>query len=161
MIRVAKAADTMAVVRLMQEALSRSRYKDAGQVDVEVAKKFLLRCVHFHGHTQSGATFYLVSETDGQLTGFFIACLSPVYIVGDKLEAQDIHLYLSDGADRRDFLRFVNAFDKWADSNPDVIEATLSLSDFLDTHGPRLRQVYEGRGYEVTNQVLKRRITRE
>jgi hypothetical protein len=165
MIRVAKAADTMAVIRLMKEALSRSRYRDRGEVDVEAAKAFLARCVHFHGHSGAGATFYLVSEDEDshRPTGFFIACLGRVYVVGDKLEAQDVHLYLSGMADPKDFRRFVQAFDKWADANPDVIEATLSMSDFIkDLLGrdETMARFYQRRGYTPTNQVFKRRIER-
>ncbi len=161
MIRVAKAADTMAVIRLMQEAHSRSRYSESGDVDPEVAKKFLARCVHFHGNSGDGATFYLVAETDGKLTGFFIGCLGRVYVVGDKFEAQDVHFYLTDGADPLDFRRIIQAFDTWASANPDVIEVTLSTSDYIAGAALRLAGFYRARGFELTNKVFKRRIERE
>ena len=132
-----------------------------GDVDVEVAKKFLARCVHFHGNSGDGATFYLVAENLNTITGFFIGCLGRVYVVGDKFEAQDVHFYLSDQADPLDFRRIVQAFDKWADANPDVIEATLSTSDYIAGAALRLAGFYRTRGYELTNKVFKRRIERE
>jgi len=162
MIRAAKAADTMRVIMLMKKALSKSRYADKGKVDCMIAKSFLPRCVHFHGNHSAGSTLYLVSETAGEVRGFFIGCLSRIYVVGDKLEAQDVHLYLSDNADRRDFRRFINAFDEWADENDNVIEATLSLSDFIQDAAAwkRMAKFYKSRSYEETNRVFKRRITR-
>lgn len=163
MIRVAKAADTMAVIRLMQDAHRRSRYAKVGSVHVEGAKAFLARCVHFHGHTGPGSTFYLVSHLeDGTLSGFFIGHLAPVYVVGDKLEAQDIHCYLSGAADPKDYIRFLRAFEKWAMAKEDVIEITLSTSNYIagQTERHRLGSIFEARGYEQTNQVFKRRIER-
>lgn len=164
MIRNAKAADTMAVIRLMQEAHRRSAYAKAGNVHVERAKVFLARCVHFHGNTGPGSTFYLVSHLeDGTLTGFFIGTVSPVYVVGDMLEAQDIHLYLSGAADPKDFPRFIQAFERWATANEDVIEITLSTSNFI-AHALEWEQVkryYERRGYDATNAVFKRRLQRD
>lgn len=162
MIRAAKAADTMAVIGLMQEAKAKSRYADIGEVDVKLAKLFLGRMVHFQGNRHAGGSLYVVSETDGALKGFFLAHLAPVYIVGNKLEAQDLHLYMSDDADPRDFFRCIALFDEWAASNPDVIEATLSLSDFIpDPEGAELiERIYARRGYERTASVHKRRIPR-
>lgn len=161
MIRAAKASDTMRVISLMQEAHAKSRYADKGEVHREAAKMLLARAVHFYGRTHDGGTLYLVSETDGEVRGFFLAVIGRVYVVGTMLEAQDVHAYMSETADKRDYLRMLNAFDAWVDGNPMVIDATLSNSDFIEGAGDQLARIYEKRGYVRTNAVFKRRIERE
>lgn len=157
-IRPAKAADTVAVIGLMEEAHRRSRYAQVGGVHRETAKAFLVRCVQLHGHLNAGGTLYLVAEKDGAVTGFFIALLARVYVVGTLLEAQDIFLYMNESADRRDFRRCIKAFDNWAQGNPRCIEATLSNSDFIPGAKEILERIYVRRGYEKTNNVFKRRF---
>jgi hypothetical protein len=92
--------------------------------------------------------------------GFFIATLTPLYVVCNKLEAQDVHIYMSDDADKRDFLRILDAFETWANENPKVVMVTLSDSDFIDGLQDRLASIYQKRGFTATNRVFKKRIAR-
>lgn len=160
MIRPGRAADTMAVIALMEEAKETSVYAEVGEISEDAARSFLARCVHLHGNQAAGGTLYLVSERDGRVVGFFVAVLSRVYIVGSLLAAQDVLIYMSEAAPPRDFARCVALFDLWAESNPKVIEAKLSTSDFHGHANRRLERIYEARGYEKTHMVMKKRIER-
>lgn len=162
MIRAAKAADTMAVIGLMQEAKAKSIYRDVGEIDVKLARQFLARCAHFSGSRNAGGTLYLVSETDGDIRGFFIADFANVYIVGSLLEARDHQTYMSDDADPWDFFRCIAAFDEWWSTNPKCIKGDLSLSNFIPDDGATeiVERAYMRRGYERSAFVFTRRIER-
>ena len=143
----------------MIEANARSIYADRVSVHKERARNFLVQCVTYHGQHQPGSTLYFVSENEFGVRGYFIAMLSPFYIVGDMLEANDVHCYMADNADKKDFLRMLRAYNEWVDENPKVIEAKLSDSDFIKGM-ERVGLVYERMGYVKTHSVYSRKIDR-
>lgn len=130
-IRPARAADIMRLLEIVEEGHRKSIYALKGNVDRDYTRQLFLRAVHMHGHSHANATFFLVSEKDGRIEGYFLGLLDRIYQVGDKLQAIDIHFYLNDYADRRDAFQMVKQFVAWGEGNANVIEIMMSKTDIL------------------------------
>jgi hypothetical protein len=160
-VRVGKGInDLKATVALLHHACSRSIYAKMGGVNEKYATELFARAAWFHGQYEAGGMFWLVSEVDGKIEGFFLGQLAPVYHVGTKLEAQDIYLYTTGRAGPLDAVIMLRAFWKWAEACPEVIEITGSNSDFIPGNKEKLGRFLLSSGFVETNSVYKRRIAR-
>lgn len=157
-IRAAKPSDVVALLDLIEDALARSVYAGAGELDRDYAKRMLARAMHFHGNTNTNATLFNVAEADGKIEGYFFGFLDRVYQLGKPLAAQDIHFYLSERADARDAIRLLDAFEAWAQSSEKAIEIRIGESNFMGEPDPRFAALLERRGYTVGARVFTKRI---
>lgn len=158
-IRVAKPADVMELLAVMQAAHARSIYAGVDEIDHDYTRTMFTRAMHFNGHTKANATLFLVSEKAGKIEGYFFGFLDRIYQIGKKLAASDIHFYLSPDADPKDAIRILDAFLEWAESNPKVAEIRIGESNAFGEPDPRFAALLERKGFAKGATVFTKRIT--
>lgn len=147
-IRPATISDVPALLALIQGALDKSEYAGRGELDTDFADAVLRRSMHFNGKCGMGGTLILVSEKNGKVRGYFFAVIDRVYQFGKPLCAQEVHFYLSPGAEPKDAVRILNAFEAWADKSPLVIEKRIGASNFMGEADPRFAALLERKGFK-------------
>lgn len=157
MIRQATIPDLPALYDLVLEMYRATDYPARGLSVSEPAAKGLLRdAVVRNGRTNDGGTLFNVIEVDGQLVGFMIGALQRVYMIGNRLEAQDIYLFCSPAAPVRAPERLIDAYIEWAASNAKVAEITLSFTNVGGVKVAKLARLYKRKGFSQIGQIWKR-----
>lgn len=140
MIRPARHMDAFALVDILVERQKDSRYAGRVAVDEPYARKFLSSLIQRHGGTNEGGSFVMVSEDSaGQVEAFVAGALDRIYMIGDRLGAQDVFLIGRKGCPPRALTRLFDEYVAWAASNPKVLEIGASHGDVIeggDAFGP-------------------------
>lgn len=143
--RAATMADLPAVYGLVAEMHARSKYAGDTEVDQQTVRAIFMQAVQRHGGKNNGATWFVVEEDDGQIIGFMLGILQRLYLICNRLEAQDMFLYVADGASPRAAPRLLSSYVEWAESCPKVGAIKLSYTDALGVDGEKLGALYERR----------------
>jgi hypothetical protein len=160
-IRPARLGDLFAIVDLLVEKQAQSIYAGHVEVDRPVARKTLATFIQRHGGMHSGGTcLFVVEDAKGVVRGFCAGMLDRVYLVGDKLVAQDVFLVAGKGTPANTASRLIDAYLGWAMSVPEVFEINLSLTDALP-QGPRVEKLYRARGFEPCGAIYRRTFAHE
>ncbi|WP_337846826.1 hypothetical protein [Sphingomonas sp.] len=156
MLRPARFADTFRLVDILEETRKKSRYSETVNIDAERARKTLAGFIQRHGGVHDGGTcVFVVEDAAGAIQGFCVGTLYRVYLVGDRLVAQDMFLICTDDAAPGSTRKLINAYLDWAGSNPNVVEINLSWSDALPT-GQRMGPVYHRLGFVRCGEMYRR-----
>ncbi len=156
MIRDGRFGDGPRIADMLAGLHARSRYADVCKMDPRLARSLVMQSIQRHGGTGAGATCVFVSEdATGTAQGFLIGVLQPLYLLGDRLEAQDVFFHCSAAADPADAARLVEAFTGWAECNPDVAAIKLSATDVVDPTA-RVEKLFRRKGYRLAGVIYER-----
>lgn len=156
--RRARTTDVFAIVDLLVEQQARSRYAGAVSVDEPYTRKLLAQAIQRNGGRTDGATLVNVIENDdGAIEAFMLGVLNRVYLIGDKLCAQDTHLVAREGAPLLASRRLMSAYVQWASANPNVHEIYLSHTDALP-EGQRMGEIYSKMGFQLCGGIYRRQV---
>jgi hypothetical protein len=125
-------------------------------VDSAVARSLLLTAVNRHGGQHDGSTCCFVTEKDGLIEGFIIGILQRVYLIGNRLEANDLFLYVSPNAPRQAATKLLDGYLAWALSNPKVAIVKLSWTDAMGVDGEALEKLYKRKGLRRSGGIWER-----
>jgi hypothetical protein len=157
MIRPARLDDLVKLHALVLEMHQATDYPARGIGVSETAAKALFRdAVMRNGRTNDGGVLLNVIEVAGELRGFMLGLLQRVYMIGDRLEAQDAFLYCSPYAPARAPERLIDAYIAWAESNPKVAEIALSFTNAGGVKVKKLARLYERKGFARVGEIWKR-----
>lgn len=160
MIRPAVLADLPRLYDLVLEMHAATVYPARGIGVSEGAAKALLRdALIRNGRTNDGGTLVNVVEVNGDFRGFMLGMLQRVYMIGDRLEAQDGYLYCSPNAPARAPERLIDAYIGWAAGNPKVAEITLSFTNAGGVKVNKLARLYGRKGFTKCGEIWKRAVT--
>jgi hypothetical protein len=144
-IRRAKFADVMAIVRLLQWACANSHYGGTvTDVDVDWTKKLIQNAISRHGQTNGGACFVQVIEEGGAICGLILGTLQRVYGIGTTLMATDMFWIVDENAKPFESLALVAGMIDWAWSCPAVVDVKIGTTAIM------------GRDPEVAGRLLMR-----
>lgn len=154
-----KFGDIPAAVTLFEEMHRRSVYADRAKIDTKELKALLMGSIQRHGHKTVGGTCCLVAEGNksGVLSGLLIGVLDRAYHILDGMMATDLFYFTSEQAGARDAIRLFDAFEAWAQGNPNVIEIKLGAPDVVDPN-VRVGALYERRGYRQCGFIFERSV---
>lgn len=156
MMRPAIFGDVPRIVELLVELHPHTIYAGRCNVSEEVAHRTLRALVGRNGHTNDGGACVLVEVDDaGEVQGFIVGLLSRVYFIGNKFEANDVYLHLTDKAPTGALMRLISGYVGWADANPLVVDVKLSWSNALPS-GERMASIYERLGFVRSGEVYSR-----
>ena len=160
MIRPALTTDVFAIADILCERAKDSRYHGITAPDPKLARQMFAQAVQRHGGTTEGATFLMVNETDGEIDAFMFGTLNRIYVVGDKLGASDVFLLGKTDCDPRAMGGLIDAYVRWAEASPKVVEIGLSWADTLpDTE--TITKDYERRGFTLRAKTYSREVCHE
>ncbi|WP_375188398.1 hypothetical protein [Sphingobium yanoikuyae] len=155
-IRPATASDLAAAFELVMDMYARSKYASDAEVDAPTARSLLMQALQRHGGQNNGSTHFVVAEGEGRLDGFMIGALQRIYLIGNRLEAQDMFLYTRKDANPRAALGMLNSYIEWAESCQKVGTIKLSYTDALAVDGERLAALYERKGFQRHGAMFER-----
>jgi len=157
MIRRATFSDIPRMVELLCEAHAASKFAARVGVSRKAAHTLLQQAVTRNGGTNDGGTIVLVAEHAGVLEGLFVGVLNRVYFIGDKLEANDMYLFVTPSAGRADASKMIDGYLEWADANPKVDrqDVKLSYTDALPG-AARVGRLYAKKGFRRAGEIFER-----
>ncbi len=105
-VRPAKFGDIPAIADLLKEAHGRSKYASLSGFDMKAAKGLAMHAIQRHGLLANGGACAFVVDTPAaietapapRVQGFLLGIVQPLYLLGDALEAQDLHFLCANGA---------------------------------------------------------------
>lgn len=158
MIRPAVHSDQPRLYELFMDMYRVSEYpaRDIG-VSEPSAKGLIRDCIARNGRINDGGVLLNVYERDGQIYGFMLGILQRIYMIGNRLEAQDVFLFCTPDAPRGAWGRLVRAYVEWAASNPKVADIALSWTDVAGVDGEKLSRVYKRLGFTRRGEIWKKR----
>jgi hypothetical protein len=156
--RAANFVDIPHVARLYAEAHARSVYAGTG-FDLIEAKQLFARALNRHGHMNIGGSLFLVSEADGEVRGFMIGILDPVYPCVKALMATDLLFVMGEGADPADARQMIRRLIAWAEANPKVVEVHLGVTNAI-VDWQRTAKFYARLGLEQCGAMFRRGFDR-
>lgn len=160
MIRPARTTDVFAIADILCERAKDSRFHGITAPEPKLARQMFAQAVQRHGGTNEGATFLMVNETEGEIDAFMFGALNRIYMVGDMLGATDVFLLGAKDCDPRAMRWLVDAYIKWAESSPKVVEIGLSWSDSI-AGSEAVTRHYERRGFVLRSKTYSREVRRE
>lgn len=155
-LRAATFQDIPRVAIMLHELHAASKYHDRVGISDKAMQDVLMAAVA--GQNQHGpqASFFQLSERDGQPIGFMVGTLTRVYHVGDKLVANDLFLYVRPRARASHTFELIDAYVAWAKANRKVCEIALSWNDALPG-AERIADVYRRRGFAKNGELFELR----
>jgi len=160
-VRVGKFIDIPAIAKLGAKMHESSVYGGISTYDPELAKQLCARSMQRHGHTNYGGTYFLVSESDGEVTGFIIALLDQVYPCVEDLCVTDLFFGGVDDMTPRDSITMLKQVMAWGEANPKVVEIHMGVTDAMTGDGwERVGQLYEHLGLTRCGGMYRRLIDR-
>ena len=157
MIRAAKFVDIPRMVELLCLAHAASKYAGRVPVSQSAAHTLLQQAVTRHGGQHAGGALVMVAEVDGEVQGLMVGALTRVYEIGEKLQANDLFLFVTPAAGKTDASRLLDAYIEWADANPKVDreDVKLSYTDALPG-GERVEAMYAKKGFRRCGAIFER-----
>lgn len=160
MIRPAKFVDIMVLVDLMEEMHAVSRFAGKVGVDRKAAQSLMQQAIQRNGGTNDGGAFVAVAEQDGKIEGFIVGALGRLYLIGDRLEASDLFLYVTPRAGKLDARRLFRAYLDWGWTNPRVYRVLASHTDAVLGDDERVGMMYQGEGFHRIGAIYERETER-
>lgn len=155
-IRPARTTDVFDMVALLRVQYERSRYAGRVNLDDKYARSLLAQMIQRHGGGHCGATLVNVVENrEGVIKGFCAGLLDRVHMIGDRLVAQDVFLVVDEHAPPLASMRLLSQYFQWADTNPAVLEITLSHTDAIPD-SERIGHFYERLGFIQCGALYRR-----
>ena len=154
--RPAHMIEAFALVELLKEQHTRSRYLGVTDIDPTFARRLLAQAIQRHGQTTDGGTLVnVIDDREGRVVAFMVGVLNRIYHVGTGLCAQDMFLVAGEGAPALAAPKLLSAYIQWASNNPRVLEINLSHTDALP-EGDRMGPLYERIGFTRCGGIYRR-----
>jgi len=155
-LRPARHVDAWRIVELLLAKQADSIYAGRVAVDEPMARKLVSSLVQRHGASNDGASCVFVVEDDTEtVCAFIVGALSRVYLIGDKLVAQDMFLVADKAAPATAYSKLIDAYVGWAESCPSVVEINLSWTDVAGA-GEAMSAAYERKGFTRCGAIFRR-----
>lgn len=155
MIRRANFADIPALVDLLADAYTRSKYVGRATLDAREARAILTQCIQRHGAKGEGGTNVDVVDAGGEVRGFMVGLLERCYHVAVELMASDLFLVVSEAAPKTAALALIRRYIAWAEANPKVIQVNLSATDAVGDFR-RVERAYSRLGCRQSGVIYER-----
>ncbi len=155
MIRAATFSDIPRLVELVRQGHARSIHKDIPLLDKAV-RSYIMDGIRRHGGKVDGATLFNVVEFRGQIEGMMLCVLQKLYLICDKLEAQDFWLYASNKCPAIGPSKLIDEYVRWCEGNKDVGEVKLSYTDVLGVDDKKLCRLFQRKGFAVMGGIYRR-----
>lgn len=157
MIRPVALSDLARIHALVLEMHQATEYPARGiGVSERAAKDLFREAVIRNGRTNDGGTLLNVIEVGGEFVGFMLGTLQRVYLIGDRLEAQDAYLFCSKKAPARAAERLIDAYIEWASGNNNVAEIKLSFTNAGGVKVAKLARLYARKGFTRCGEIWTR-----
>ncbi len=157
MIRPATTADLATLFEMVGQMHSESEFLKRGiQLSPALVRSFLINGVQRHGAQHAGSTLFNVVERGGEIQGFMLGLLQPVYCVCLDLEARDFWLYCTKKAPKIAPGLLVDRYIAWAESNPKVKDIILSWTDVVGVDGAKIGKLYRRKGFQRRGEIFVR-----
>ncbi|CAO3403518.1 hypothetical protein [Azospirillum palustre] len=153
MIRPAKFADILRLADLAVEMHQRSVYADRATLEIARFKKLCIPAIQNHG---KGACLY-VADTGGRVDGFIVGVIDRLYGISSEFYATDLFFYVSPTADARAASGLADAFLRWAEGAPGVIEVRPGISGAMEGW-ERAGKLWERKGLRLDGAMYVRRF---
>jgi hypothetical protein len=154
-VRASKFADIIRLTDLMRELHQRSTYAQF-TLDEVAFRNLCINAARLHG---KGGGCLFVAEHKGVVEGFIIGAVSRLYNVGKEFEAHDVFFYHSDRGHPRDADGLVEAFHRWAETLPNVVEINMGATNAAGDSA-RTAKLYRRRGMTQNGVLYQKRIER-
>lgn len=159
MIRVAKFEDIPRVIALLEMAHKRTIYATVATVSERRARELVEAMGARMESRGDQRTFFMVAVKSGVVQGFLIGFQQPIYQIGTKLEGTDLYTLLNEkAADPADFMKLIVRYKAWLQQQPDVIQATVGITDIIMPNWRDLVPIYEGLGFKQSGVVMTARF---
>lgn len=157
MIRDAKFRDIPEIVAMLHEMYAESKFRGRVEISDKAAEALLTSAIA--GQKQSGpqASYVVVAEHDGALTGFMIGVLDRVYHIGTKLAANDLFLHVRASGKASDVVKLIDGYIAWASGNRKVIQIGLSWTDTI-AGAEKIGALYARKGFVRSGEIWERRL---
>lgn len=157
MIREARFQDIEAIEAMLREMYAASKYLGRVNISDKAMRDLLTSAVATQNQFGPQASLVRVSEQAGKPVGFVVGSLSRVYHIGDKLEANDIYLYVRKGARVSHTFALIDAYIAWASANRRVLDINLSWTDTLPG-ASRIAAIYLRKGFSLVGEMYQMRL---
>lgn len=157
MIRPASTADLATLFKMVGQMHSESEFYARGiQLSPSLVRSFLMMGVQRHGGQHAGGTLFNVVERGGEIQGFMLGMLQPVYAVCLDLEAVDFWLYCTKKAPKIATNVLVDHYIAWALAAPKVKDILLSWTNVVGVDGVKLGKLYMRKGFTKRGEMFVR-----
>lgn len=154
MIRAARAVDLPALMALLREAFSRSRYAGLGEIAEKPTEQLLLGMILKHGSKAVDGTLCNVIDISGRIEGMHFGAKERIKLIGTKFYASDAFFTARAGCAFNTFA-LLEAFFEWAESDPRVIEIMPGTDDTIQDWRIATK-IYQRYGFEQCGAILRR-----
>ncbi len=159
MIRPASNSDLATLFNMVGQMHSESEFLKRGiQLSPSLVRSFLTTGVQRHGGHHAGATLFNVVERGGEIQGFMLGILQPIYSVCIPLEAVDFWLYCTKAAPKIAPGLLIDRYIAWAESAPKVKDILLSWTNVVGVDGEKLGRLYMRKGFQRRGEFFARAI---
>lgn len=156
MIRTAKFQDIPVILTMLHEMLPRSKYAGRSEISDKAADGLITCAIASHGQIGPQGAHVVIAEENGHPVGFMIGLLARVEHIGNKLTANDLFLYVRDGASQKHVLGLIDSYIGWASNIRAVIDIMLSWKDTLPG-AERIEAIYSRKGFVKIGGIFEMR----
>lgn len=162
MIRPASTADLATLFNMVGQMHGESEFMARGiQLSPALVRSFLATGVQRHGGQHAGATLLNVVERGGEIEGFMLGLLQPIYSVCIPLEAVDFWLYCTKKAPKIAPGLLIDRYIAWAESSPKVKDILLSWTNVVGVDGEKIGRLYRRKGFVKRGEMFVRGVAHD
>lgn len=157
MIRRATHQDVPTIAAMLREMYVSSKYAGRCSISEKTMDSVLNSLVASQSASGPNASFLRIALQDGKPAGFIAGVLARIYLIGDRLEAQDLFFYVRDGASPRIAPQLLDQYLEWARGHRQVIEIKASWNDTMPG-AERAARLFERKGLRKVGEVYEARV---
>lgn len=150
MIRPARNTDICTIKELIQRQHAGSKYAGRVGISEKALDQLLLGLVAGQAQSSVGASLVSVAVRDQKVVGFIAGVLQRTYLIGDRLEANDL-FFVNEGSAVA-ASRLVRSYLDWAVGNRKVIEVRMSWTTAIPG-ADRMTAMFRRRGLKKTGET--------
>lgn len=121
------------------------------------ANRIICQAIQRNGFTSPAGTFVMVSEVEGEIQGFIIGVLQPVYHVHTELGATDLFWIARPKCPARDRVGLMLGLVDWAKAHPKCVEITAAASDAMGG-AEKATKILEKLGFERSGSIFRMEV---
>lgn len=154
MLRVSKSfADAGGILDVLRWGHEHSVYAKRTFHEAE-ANRIICSAIQRNGFKSPAGTFVMVSEIDGEIQGFIIGALAPIYNVHVELGASDIFWIAKPKCPVRDRVGLMLGLVDWAKHHPKCVEVNTTVSDAMGGAESAMK-ILEKIGFERSGSIFR------